>query len=279
MDVSFAAAALRRYLSVVLLCTTVGVVVALSLGLWTQGNYESKIVLEVRPPTGANVFYEDSTLYIVGQMIKLRSDELAHDTSDLLARSDQLDMSALEVHRIVTIEQRPFTEIVDVVATGTDPELVRAVAVRHVDAYLASIPTAIVDEDHRSALEADAAELTSELAGLDDRIQAAMAPYLSDDGGWTDATVPTPETVVPAAMSRRELVQAELEQISWALLELERNSRVQNNTIVLAHAPPTAEKLPLKLNLGPAAAIPIGVFVGLFSALLAARLSSRPLDE
>lgn len=277
MDVGFALAALRRYAWVVGLGVAIGVVAATTMGLWTTGLYESRAVLAVRPSTGGNIFFSAPEQYVDSQVIQLRSGSVVEGARQELVAAGGPELSTAEIERMVSIERRPTTEIVAIVTTDDDPDLARAVTEAYVTAYLASLPTMADDEERRAELTTEAAELTDELAVLDEQIAAAMAPFLDAVDG--DSPVPAPEAVVPATMSRRQVVQTDLAQVDWALVELDRTSQIQINTTLLDDGSAPPAELPLEPNLTAAGAIGMGAFAGVLGALLAGRLSSRVLDR
>lgn len=277
MDVSYVVAALRRHGWIVLVGTSVGVLVALSLGLWTRGPYESRVRLSIRPPIGANIFYPDPDSYLAAEIEVLRSDGMARAVAERQRASGVGDVSESDVRRGVSIEHDPSTDLVTIVAIGDDPESTRVLATTFATTYVDAQATSAVDESLRGALEAEAAELERELQAIDEQIRTAMAPYLRTGDQPTEVTAPTPEMVVPGELSRRRILQTRLDAVTWELVEVLDEGRIQVNTTVLGEATPP-ELRPFRIEVDRAAAIPIGAVAGIAGALAAARADRRVLD-
>ncbi|MEL6980841.1 MAG: hypothetical protein AAFO29_00290, partial [Actinomycetota bacterium] len=276
MELSFVLSALRRRFWVVSLFAFLGALPGLLTDPPVSNEYRSVADLVIEQPTqGSNSFFtSDPDRYVNGQLSVLESAGLVQEVADLNG------LQPSEVREAVTIEQLPETDVVEIQAVYTDPSVAENVAQSYVDAYLDTLETDRSDQDELDRLNSEIQILQNRLSVLNTRIQDQMQPYLdaltSED---PPPPVPAPSSVDPAAVTERDLAQAELGALISQKNILISDSRLRVNTRVIQNATRPTEPLPAGGQFLLAGGLFAGAMLGVAAALAWARFSTKVLDE
>ncbi len=276
MELSFVLSALRRRFWVVSLFALLGALPGLLTDPPVSSEYRSVAELVIQQPTQANAgfFTSDPDRYVISQLSVLESAVLVQEVADLN------NLSPFEVRNAVEIEQQPDTDVVEIRAVYTDPEVARRVAQGYVESYMSTLETDRSDQDELDRLNSEIQILQNRLSVLNTRIQEQMEPFLSLLRTRDPAPpVPQPSSVDPAAVSERDLAQAELRELISSKNALISDSRLRVNTRVIQNATQPREPLPAGGEFLLAGGLFAGLMLGVVAALTWARFSTKVLDE
>ncbi len=241
-----------------------------------SNDYRSVADISIEQPTQANAgfFTSDPDRYVIGQLSVLESAGLVQEVADLN------NLTPFDVRQAVEIEQLPETDVVEIRAVYTDPETARGIAQGYVDAYMSTLETDRSDQDELDRLNSEIQILQNRLSVLNTRIQEQMQPYLDalrrED---PPPPVPQPSSVDPAAVTERDLAQAELQALISQKNTLISDSRLRVNTRVIQNATLPTEPLPAGGQFLLAGGLFAGAMLGVVVALTWARFSTKVLDE
>ena len=276
MELSFVLSALRRRFWVVSLFALLGALPGLLSDPPVSNEYRSVADLVIQQPTqaNANIFSSDPDRYVTSQLSVLESAVLVQEVADLN------NLTALEVREAVTIEQLPETDVVEIQAVSTNPEVARGIAQGYIDTYMNTLETDRSDQDELDRLDGEIQVLQNRLSVLNNRIQEQMDPFLTELRRRDPAPpVPPPSSVDPAAVTERDLAQAELRELISQKNALISNSRLRVNTRVIQNATLPREPLPAGGQFLLAGGLFAGAMLGVVAALTWARFSTKVLDE
>ena len=276
MELSFVLSALRRRFWVVSLFAFLGALPGLLTDPPVSNEYRSVADLVIQQPTQGNVAFlsSDPDRYVISQLSVLESAGLVQEVADLNG------LNPAEVREAIQIEQLPDTDVVEIQAVYTDPDIAQSIAQTYVDAYMNTLETDRSDQDELDRLNSEIQILQNRLSVLNTRIQDQMQPYLDalrrED---PPPPVPAPSSVDPAAVTERDLAQAELRELISQKNLLISDSRLRVNTRVIQNATQPTEPLPAGGQFLLAGGLFAGAMLGVAAALAWARFSTKVLDE
>lgn len=281
MELAFVISALRRRFWVVTLLALLGSLPGLTSDPPVSNTYRATATLLVQPPTRStvNLFSTDPDRYVVSQLSVIGSESLANDVAQRASAQLGVQLSGRDAALITDIDHSPGTDIVGLTTTAITAELAAAVAQGYAELYVEGLATNDEDAERRSDLERQIETLDNRLNALDERLQIRMEPFLPEKGDPTPDPIPPAEVVDPSAVSQRQLVQAELQQLIMLLNDLDQQSRLQVNTTIISDASIPTEPLPPRGNFLLAGGLAAGIILGVVLALMWARFSNKVLDE
>jgi Mrp family chromosome partitioning ATPase len=189
------------------------------------------------------------------------------------------NISVVDVREAVEIEQLPDTDVVQINAVFSNPDVARGIAQGYVDSYMDTLETDRSDQDELDRLTGEIQILQNRLSVLNTRIQEAMQPHIDALRRDPPPNVPQPEVVDPAAVSEKNLAEAELRELISLKNNLISNSRLRVNTRVIQNATLPNEPLPAGGQFLLAGGLFAGAMLGVVVALVWARFSTKVLDE
>ncbi len=275
MELAFVLSALRRRLWLVAVFAVLGILPAVMSDPPTTNEYVSVAKLSVVQPTVGNVTYlsGDPDRYVVGQLGVLESASLVNDVAL------NVGMSITEVRESVEVEHEPGTDIVDITATAGDPETARLLAQTFVETYTQDLDTERSDSDELARLGNDIATLRTTLSGLNSAIEEAMRQYVeASQRNVNPRPLPSPEQIVPAQVTERDVAKAELTQLIQHRNDLISSSRLRVNTRIIQDATLPIEPKPPGGRFLFAGGLFAGAMMGIVAALAWARFSNKVLD-
>jgi Mrp family chromosome partitioning ATPase/capsular polysaccharide biosynthesis protein len=281
LELSFVISALRRRFWIVTLFALLGSIPGLRADPVLSTNYESTAVLLVQPPTRTtvNVFSADPDRYVVSQLSVLESESLASDVAARITAEFGEEITVSALRTLVEIEHVPQTDIVEVTTTIDNAQKAAAISQAYVELYVEGLATSDEDAEQRIDLEQRIQTLQNRLDSLDQRLQDAMREHLPRRGDQTPDPIPPAEVIDPSAVSQRQLVQVELQQLKGQLNDLDIQSRLRVNTEIISNAPQPLEPIPPSGNFLLAGGLVAGLMLGVVVALLWARFSAKVLDD
>lgn len=278
MEWSFVVAAVRRRLKFVVLCAIVGALPGIYLISNAEQEYVATSTMSIAAPSTGAIAASAANQpdrYIVSQISVVRSTDTLKDAADKIGG----DITAGAIASMITVDQEPSTDIITITATTGDPNVAATVANAVAEVYIegASTRATAARQPEIDRLNLKLTELATAIKVQTDAIDAAMAPFLESTN--TTRGVPQPESVAPAAVQEKNILNAEYARIQSARsdIELSANNQATSALIERAVAPGTP-----KGTLGPVAlvgGIGFGALVGVATALVLAQLSSKVLDE
>lgn len=286
MDFGFLFKSIKRAWFTFTALVLLGAVLGYSLASRGGGMYESNAVLLVSPPSESRVqvsFTNDPDRYVLGQLSVLRSATTAEQVANSLGDGETAD----GIQRMTKFVHSPKTDIVTVTVSTPDAERSRRIADAYLKNYFDILKGQVVDTraSDIEGLDAQLADINTQLAAVDQQLADAMKPYLPKAatlGNGSYAPIPAVEQVAPELVTRRETLLSEYNQViatKTSLQELEVNNRLRVTSEVVQQATlpdaPTSESAMLLTIVGAIA----GAFVGLLVVAVLARMSSVALDE
>lgn len=275
MELAFVLSALRRRLWLVALFAVLGILPAVLSDPPINNEYVSVAKLNVVQPTVGNVTFlsGDPDRYVVGQLGVLESASLINDVAL------KVGMSITDVRDAIDVVHDPGTDTVDVTATTGDPETARNLADTYVKTYTEDLDTERSDSDELTRLSNDIATLRTTLSGLNSTIADEMKPYVDDVFTSRDPKpLPSPEQIVPAQVSERDVAESELTQLIQQRNELISSSRLRVNTRIIQDATLPSDPEPPGGRYLFAGGLFAGAMLGVVAALAWARFSNKVLD-
>lgn len=275
MELSFVLSALRRRFWIVTLLAGLGALPGLLTDPPVSNDFRSEAQLVILQPTqiGAPFATVDPERYLVTELAVLESAEL----EARVAEANGLDIT--EVRDAVMIQQVPETNVVEITAEFPDLVITQRIAQGFADAYIAQLDTDVADEGEIERLDAEIRVLQNRLSVLNARIQEAMEIHLSRLSRATPPPVPPVEAVDPAAVTEKNLAEAELRDLISARNTLESESRLRINTRIIQQATVPPGPIPAGGQFLLAGGIFAGFMLGLALAIAWARFSTKVLDE
>lgn len=275
MELAFVLSALRRRLWLVALFAVLGVLPAMMAEPQTTNEYVSVAKLSIVQPTVGNVTYlsGDPDRYVLGQLGVLESASLVNEVAL------EVGMSITDVRESIKVEHEPGTDIVDITATANDAETARMLAQTYVETYTEDLDTERSDSDELTRLGNDIATLRTTLSGLNSAIADAMSEYVAASQRATNPRpLPTPDQIVPAQVTERDVARAELTQLIAQRNDLISSSRLRVNTRIIQDATLPIEPVPPGGRFLFAGGLFAGAMMGIVAALAWARFSTKVLD-
>ncbi|MEM7272684.1 MAG: hypothetical protein AAF547_06350 [Actinomycetota bacterium] len=275
MELSFVLSALRRRFWIVTLLAGLGALPGLLTDPPVSSDFRSEAELIIRQPTQVgNVFNTvDPDRYLVTELSVLESAELENEVAVLN------NLPLADVRQAVTIEQVPETNVVRITAVYPDPDVARGIADGFADSYIRTLDTELVDEQEAERLDGQIRILQNRLSVLNGRIQEAMEVHLNRLSRTQPPPVPPVEAVDPAAVTEKNLAEAELRDLISARNTLESESRLRINTKIIQEATQPTAPIPAGGQFLLAGGIFAGFMLGLALAIAWARFSTKVLDE
>lgn len=276
MELSFVLSALRRRFWVVSLFAFLGALPGLLTDPPVSNEFRSVADLVIQQPTQGTTgfFTSDPDRYVISQVAVLESAVLVQEVANLTG------LEPIVVREAVEIEQLPETDVVEIRAVYTDADTARRIAQGYVDTYIDTLETDRSDQDELDRLDSEIQILQNRLSVLNTRIQEQMQPYLDDLRRENPPPpVPQPSSVDPAAVTERDLAQAELRELVSQKNLLISDSRLRVNTRVIQNATLPSEPLPAGGQFLLAGGLFAGAMLGVAAALAWARFSTKVLDE
>jgi len=276
LELSFVLSALRRRFWVVSLFAFLGALPGLLTDPPVSNEYRSIADLVIQQPTqgSTSFFTSDADRYVIGQLSVLESAGLVSQVAQVNG------LEPADVREAITIEQLPETDVVEIQAVYTDATIAQNIAQSYVDAYMNTLETDRSDQNELDRLNSEIQILQNRLSNLNNRIQEQMQPYLDDSRrGNPPPQIPQPNSVDPAAVSERDLAQAELQELIRVKNALISDSRLRVNTRVIQNATQPLEPLPAGGQFLLAGGLFAGAMLGVAAALAWARFSTKVLDE
>lgn len=276
MELAFIISAIRRYFWFVIVVALAGALPGLLSG--GGGNvYRSRGVLLISPPAdSAFSFSSDPDRFVISQLSVLRSDIIADRVAALVER----EATAAFVSSVVTFDHEPETDIVEVFVETGDPELSQTIGAAYLDTYVA-----LLRDQAAGALEPideELVEVRRQIEENDQRLAAAMAPYLvfqPTAAGDAYPPIPSPNQVVPSVVSEREILIAKYNELLSTRTRIDTNNLSNSAGRIIQTATLPTQPVPESATLLLAAGVVVGAFVGMLGAVLIARLSPRVLDD
>ena len=272
--------ALKRYwwlfIGAVLLGTLSGAV----LRGETQTVYESKALLSIAPPSvSPGTAGSSSDRYVAGQLLVLGSESSAAAVAKAIGDGT----TAQSVLAMLTVVQAPSSDIVEVTISSGDPAFSQTVGKAYVSQYFASLQQQLdaTADAILAGIDDQLADLKQQLDTVDAQIAKAMAPYLPPVGDNNSAYPPIPpiEQVVPDLVSQKQTLLDQFQNVSAAKTELELGSQLRiGSQVVQSPTLPTVALVSSNKKILIAGAFG-GIFVGLLSSVVAARISRKVLDD
>lgn len=281
MELSFIFNAIRRFWWVVVACVALFAGAALAVTNKLVGEYESKAVLLIAPPTGMVVPSSDSPdRYIAGQLSVLASDSFAGSVAAQLNDG----ATVLSIHQALVVEQSPSTDVVTIIVSDEDPLRAQRIANTVVTLYFQQLNEFVSTSQAAEIAKIDERieSVQSELASVYAGIAEVIEPFLPSgplSSNQVAAEIPTPEQVAPDLAARRDNLLAQASQLATIRSQLESSEapHVTSEVVQAASLPTSRTVLPGRLIL--AAGLLGGAGVGLVAALIIARLSRWLLDD
>lgn len=284
MELSFIFNSLLRRWYLVVAGALIGLLLASQVGSETGITYESRALLNVAPPSSASVgSFFDPDRYIAGQITVLDGRELAEDVAATVQAAG-MDLAPNQVRGMTTAEQRPGTNIVEIVVQTDDATVAQKVAQTYADEYLLG-QRQRAEQFNAAELEAlikTEADLISRISDYNAEISAAVAAWQAENPREADGTVPNipPASVLaPEAETFRQITVQELNQVKTARTELELVATSKANSEIVSQA--NEPRLPVSSDdaLLVLAGGVFGAILGLAVAVLWSGLSSTVLDD
>ena len=282
MDVSFVVAAARRYWWIVALCTALGVAPFLALKAGSSAEYESTARLLVTPPSDAPSgvsFSPDPDRYIVGQLGILRSESIASQVAAKLKPRS----TTKAIQDGVAVTSQPGSDVVSVTVRDENPQRAREIADAYVGEYFTSLRRQISEtqKPELDNIDKQISALTTELARVDEKIGAKIAPYLPGGGlaGSDRSAIPTAEQVAPDLNSQKLNLLTQYNEIVATRTRQEIGSRLRVTSQVVERASLPTIPAPGAGALVVPAGLMAGAFAGVVLAGLIAHTSPKVLDR
>lgn len=282
MELSFVVNAVRRYWWLFIACVALGTVPGFLASRDEGVVYVSQGTLLLTPPSESRVqvsFTNDPDRYVVSQLSVLRSEQLAEQVA---ARVGQ-GLTTGDIGGSTQITHAPKTDIVEVFASTSDPELSRQIVDGYVELYFDALKSQ-VDDSQQPEIDLLNKQLTSlkdQLTVVDGGIKTAMLPYLdpAPNAQGTYPPQPTVDEVVPDLLSAKEVLLTEYTQVLTTKTQLELSGKLRVTSVIVQQAtlpqiPATESDLPIV-----AAGVLGGALLGLIACVLVARMSSKAIDE
>ncbi|MEQ1700263.1 MAG: hypothetical protein ABMA25_09135 [Ilumatobacteraceae bacterium] len=269
MELGFIAAAMKRYLAMVAACAIVGVVLGVLAVRSAEEVYEARAVMLVLPPSDGNgsTFNGDPDRYVDAEISTMYSRTI----QDMVVAKVPGE-TAFSASQAVRFEQRPNSDVVDVVATTPSPVRSRDLANAYAESYIAYTQQVAADASQPSTeleqLNVELAALETTLAELTAKIRDALPAGATDISESTDTV----------SLAKRDATLLEYQRLLDTKTRLENQAEVTVNSEIvdLSGVPttPTGGGSKLLLALGLIG----GLGVGASMALLRARFSSEVID-
>ncbi len=275
MELAFVLSALRRRLWLVAVFGVLGILPAVMSDPPVNNEFVSVAKLSVVQPTVGNVTFlsGDPDRYVLGQLGVLEGANLVNDVAFAL------DMSITDVRDAVKIEHEPGTDIVDVIATASNPETAQLLAQTYVDTYTDDLETERNDSEELTRLDNDIATLRTTLSGLNTTIAEAMEEYVEASyRSVNPRPLPSPDQIVPAQVTERDVAKSELTGLIQQRNDIISSSRLRVNTRVIQKATVPLEPEPPGGQFLFAGGLFAGAMMGVVAALAWARFSTKVLD-
>lgn len=276
MELAFIISAVRRYFWFVIVMALAGALPGL-LGSGGVSSYRSHAVLLVSPPAdSAPTFSGDADRYVISQLSVLRSNVLAERVAGTIGGGTTISF----VSSAATFDHEPETDIIGIDVVTSDPELSQAIG----DAYLEAYVVLLADQAAGALepIDAELMEVRQQIEDNDQRLEAAMAPYLLFQPAATgDAypPIPSPDQVVPSVVSEREILISKYNELLSTRTRIETNNLSNSSGRIIQSATRPTAPVPESSTVLIGVGMFGGAFVGLLSAVLIARLSPRVLDD
>jgi Mrp family chromosome partitioning ATPase len=276
LELSFVLSALRRRFWVVSLFALLGALPGLLADPPTSTRFQSSGALIIQQPTQGNIgfFTSDPDRYVISQLSVLESARLVAEVAALN------NITPIEVRDAVEIEHLPETDVVEITAVfDNDAAVARGIVQGYIDSYMATLATDLSDEDELQRLDREINVLTNRLSALNTRIQEAMAPHLARLSRTNPPPIPPVEAVDPAAVTEKNLAEAELRGLIADKNALISDSRLRVNTVVIQRATTPTDPVEAAGEFLTAGGLLAGIMLGVVAALAWARFSTKVLDE
>ncbi len=276
MELGFVLSALRRRWWIVVVATVVCGVLAATLSGGSIERFQSQAVLLLIPNTegGQVQSYGDSSRYVQGQIAAMESETFQNRVATRAGGGITGD----DVGDAVVLTNEPNTDIVTVDAFTQDPDRSQAIA----QAFAAQYLDDLTRSTERS-LDATLVEIQSDLDDLGREVREANAalalasrPFINDLVGG--ATI-DPAIIDAEAATRRQLAQAQFEELLQTQNDLKRGDEVQVNSAIIQEASRSTNPLVESTLVQVLAGVLGGFGLGCLIALMWNRFSAKVADE
>jgi Mrp family chromosome partitioning ATPase/capsular polysaccharide biosynthesis protein len=262
MELGFILQATRRYLWVVVIATMLGLVAGSVIASGGGVEYESQGLLSVEPPQGVN-----PDRYVATQLVRLTSTGV----TEAVAALPTVPLEPIEVRESLTLTQIAGTDVVEVVAQASTPEVAQAIAQGYIDVYLEQLQADLRMQlaPQRAQLQASISSLEEDLEAVDAEVETLTEPFLEDRA----VGIPTLDQLNPALATRRAALTQEYQRLLTELNNFDRtaNGDVSSRMLEAPGLPiePVISRRPLFLAVG----LVLGLLTGVALASMLARLS------
>jgi Mrp family chromosome partitioning ATPase len=277
MELEYVLKAIRRYWYIVAIFVVAGLLAGSALTPEAETRYEATALVLVAPSSNGG---QAGDRFVASQVVVLQSPQLAAGAAEL-AEAD--DVTADEARRSVTFEQRPGSDVVEIVASSPDPERAQAIANGYVDAYFAVLEqqadTGQINEE-LEALERSIDRIEEDIRLADEEIAEVLAPFLlAGDGDGGPGQVPALEQIAPALATERQILGGQYTELLRRRTDLQFTARPEIRSEVLQRAELPVEPVDTSSRLLLVAFPFAGIFLGVLAATVVARTSRRVLDD
>jgi Mrp family chromosome partitioning ATPase/capsular polysaccharide biosynthesis protein len=275
MELEYVAKAARRYWVVVAVFLALGLFATMLLPT-RQPVYEATSQVLVAPATNQG---QPGDRFVMGQVVVMQSPLVTSRAIDLAG----LDMSIAEARQIVEFQQRPGTDVVDIVATDDNPQTAADLANGYVDAYfelLRQEAAADVVTAETEALDQRIAEMEEAIRVADEQIADVLMPFLeAADDAEGPRQIPALEQIAPTLATERQILGGQYAELLRRRADVEFTARPQIRSEIVQRAELPTEPVDLSSRLLLIALPLAGLFVGILAATVAGRSSKRVLDD
>ena len=248
-----------------------GAIVGIGLRPSGAALYKTNAVLLISPPQnalGGTVFLNDPDRYVLSQVSALQSTSIGERVASKLS-GETTD----SIMRSISIQQRPKTDIVDVIAQSPNAERSQAIANAYAEQYISDLRTRAgsAQGPEQADIDTQLASLATKLTDLEKKLVPVAAPTVKDP----TATLP-PD---PTATAERETVLRQYEKLLDTKSQLDLNSKLKVTSEIIQ--PALLPKYPNAKGGKVLAGIGIfgGLVLGFAAALIAARFSRMVSDD
>lgn len=279
MELRFVTLALKRLWWIPVLLGIAGLFLGGRLTSTDGSEFEATSLILVQP-SDESISPAQTTApdrFVASQISLLESNQI----SELVAESLGGDETALTVSRSLEFSQREESDVVEIIATTSDPDRSQAIAQTTAEVYLAELERRVetLFSGERNELQAQLADIDTQLVDVNVRLAEAAEPFLDQLGNESPIPVPSIEVLDPAAATERATLLAERSTARARLeaLELSTQNAVNSELIQPAEVP----EEPLGNALAPLryAIAVVFALLGVAVALMATRFSGTVIDE
>lgn len=279
VELRFVTLALKRFWWILVLCLLLGVVAATQLSGSGVPEYRATALILVQPsddsisPAQANL----PDRFVASQISLLESNQITEQVATALGG----DETPTTVSRSLEFSQRDQSDVVEVIATTSDPVRSQQIAQTTAEIYLAELERrveALFAPEQNDLIE-EIASLDAALLEVNERLAAAAEPFLDQLDDETPVPVPSIEILDPVAATERSTLLDERATARTRLnaLAVVAADRVNSELIQGAEIPD--EPIGDQLGVLRVALVVFFGLLGIAGAMIASRFSRIVTDE